>query len=247
MQKRYYWLKMEENFFKDIRIKKLRKLAGGDTYTIIYLKLMLSSLETEGIITYEGIEDSLAEEVALLLDEEADNINVTLTFLIKCGLLVELDNGQFYLPQVVENLGSEGASAKRVRDFRERQKKQEALQCNTEVTEVKQEALQCNTEVTDMKQNGNGEIDIEKEIDIDTTTTTTNNNNNFYLFGLHRHIRLTKDEYKSLLKTYGVEQVYLIITRFDDYIHKTGRNYNNHYETMLKWIEEDTGQRAAVT
>lgn len=230
MQKRYYWLKMEENFFKDIRIKKLRKLAGGDTYTIIYLKLMLSSLETEGIITYEGIEDSLAEEVALLLDEEADNINVTLNFLIKCGLLVELDNGQFYLPQVVENLGSEGASAKRVRDFRERQKKQEALQCNTEVTEV--------------KQNGNGEIDIEKEIDIDTTTTT---NKDYYFFGLNRHIRLTKDEYQSLLKTYGVEQVYLIITRFDDYIHKTGRNYNNHYETMLKWIEEDTGQRAAVT
>ena len=41
--KRYYWLKMEENFFNDKRVKKLRKIAGGDTYTIIYLKMMLSS------------------------------------------------------------------------------------------------------------------------------------------------------------------------------------------------------------
>ena len=33
--KRYYWLKLQDDFFKSKRIKKLRKIAGGDTYTII--------------------------------------------------------------------------------------------------------------------------------------------------------------------------------------------------------------------
>ena len=37
--RRYYWLKLKDDFFKDKKIKKLRQLAGGDTYTIIYLKL----------------------------------------------------------------------------------------------------------------------------------------------------------------------------------------------------------------
>lgn len=38
MAKRYYWLKLPDGFFRQKAIKKLRKIAGGDTYTIIYLK-----------------------------------------------------------------------------------------------------------------------------------------------------------------------------------------------------------------
>ena len=39
--KRYYWIKLKEEFFTDKRIKRLRRISGGDTYTIIYLKLLL--------------------------------------------------------------------------------------------------------------------------------------------------------------------------------------------------------------
>ena len=39
MSKKYYWLRLKNNFFQQKEIKKLRKIAGGDTYTIIYLKL----------------------------------------------------------------------------------------------------------------------------------------------------------------------------------------------------------------
>jgi len=46
--KRYYWLKLKEDFFADIRMKRLRKISAGGTYTIIYLKLLLLSLRDEG-------------------------------------------------------------------------------------------------------------------------------------------------------------------------------------------------------
>ena len=36
--KKYYWLKLKDDFFNSREIKKLRRIAGGDTYTIIYLK-----------------------------------------------------------------------------------------------------------------------------------------------------------------------------------------------------------------
>lgn len=163
MTKRYYWLKLQENFFDDVWVKKLRKIAGGDTYTCIYLKMILKSLQDEGIITFRGVENTLAEEIALIIDEDPDNVQVTVSFLMRAGLLIDIGNNQFSFLIVAENLGSESASAKRVRDFRERQK---ALQCNTDVTEKKREALQCNTDVTDVKQTCNGEIDIEKDIDI---------------------------------------------------------------------------------
>jgi predicted phage replisome organizer len=149
MAKRYYWLKLQENFFDDVWVKKLRKIAGGDTYTCIYLKMILKSLQNEGIITFRGIENTLAEEMALIIDEDPDNVQVTISFLMRAGLLIDIGNNQFSFLIVAENLGSESASAKRVREFRERQK-----------------ALQCNTDVTEMKQNCNVDIEIEKDIDI---------------------------------------------------------------------------------
>ena len=54
-------------------VKKLRRIAGGDTYTIIYLKLQLLSIKREGLIMYEGTESNLTEQLALELDEDEDN------------------------------------------------------------------------------------------------------------------------------------------------------------------------------
>ena len=53
--KRYYWLKLRENFFDEKYIKALRRLPDGDALCIVYLKMQLKSLQTEGIINYERI------------------------------------------------------------------------------------------------------------------------------------------------------------------------------------------------
>ena len=72
--KKYYWLKLMNDFFTQPRIKKLRKIAGGDTYTIIYLKLQLLSLKNNGVLIFEEIEDNVIEELALTIDEEVDDV-----------------------------------------------------------------------------------------------------------------------------------------------------------------------------
>lgn len=122
MGKRYYWLKLKNDFFTDKKIKKLRKIAGGDTYTIIYLKMMLMVLQTDGIYEYEGVEGTLAEELSLELDEDEDNVEITLNYLMTANLIEEIDLNKFMLPQAIECMGSESAGAQRVRDYRDRQK-----------------------------------------------------------------------------------------------------------------------------
>lgn len=162
-ENRYYWLKLHEDFFNSKRIKKLRKIAGGDTYTIIYLKMQLMAMKRDGILEYTGLEPTFAEELALDLDEEADNVAVTIQYLLGCGLLEPASDASYFLPFAVINTGSEGSSAKRVRDYRERQREQKALHSNEGVTQVLQERY--------------GEIEREKEIEIelereDTPTAT---------------------------------------------------------------------------
>ena len=148
--KRYYWIQLTQDFFKSKEMKLLRKIAGGDTHTIIYLKMMLISLEDGGCIYYDGLADNLAEEIALMIDENVEDIKITLLFLESKGLLTRKNDRDYFLEQVPEMVGSETASARRVRKFRENQL---ALQCNNDVT----------------KRNGDidKDIDTEREKDVD--------------------------------------------------------------------------------
>ena len=69
MAKRYYWLKLPDGFFRQKAIKKLRKIAGGDTYTIIYLKMLLVAMKQDGRLYFEGVEATFYDELALELSE----------------------------------------------------------------------------------------------------------------------------------------------------------------------------------
>ena len=154
MEKRYYWLKLADDFFTSKRIKMLRSLAGGDTFTIIYLKMQLKALKTEGYLYYDGIMDNFAKELALDIDEAEENVRITIQYLLSVGLLESSEDGtEYVLPYTQKLIGSETSSTQRSRKCRLKQKEQKALQCNTNATDVQQKRY--------------GEIDIEKEIDID--------------------------------------------------------------------------------
>lgn len=155
MSKRYYWLKLNSDFFRDKKIKKLRRLAGGDTLTIIYLKLQLLTLNTDGIYKFENVEDDIYEELALELDEDEDNIKMLLLYLQSNGMVELNENSDVAIPYVIENLGSESASAARVRKHR-KQKNALALQCNTEETS-------CNIEKEKEKSREEKDEEIELE------------------------------------------------------------------------------------
>lgn len=146
--KRYYWIQLAQDFFKSKEMKLLRKIAGGDTHTIIYLKMMLISLEDGGHIYYDGLADNLAEEIALVIDENVEDIKITLIFLESKGLLTRKNDRDYFLEQVPEMVGSETASTRRSRKHRELR----VLHCNTIATTC------------------NGDIEIEKDIDTDIDT-----------------------------------------------------------------------------
>lgn len=148
-EKRYYWLKFREDFFESKRIKRLRRMAGGDTYLIIYLKMQLKALKTGGVLQYTGVEDCAADEIALDIDEEPDNVKIVLTYLLANGLCECSDNINYLLPYVLKNTGSETAGTQRWRDWKNRK------------------TLESNATPTQLQQNANVEKEIEKDKDIE--------------------------------------------------------------------------------
>lgn len=146
--KRYFWLKLHKDFFQRKEIKRLRKIAGGDTYTIIYLKMLLRSIMSEGKLYFDGLEENFCSELALDLDESEENVQITVTYLLNSGLLEMRSEDEYYLPDTKNSTGCETAVAARVRRHRDKKK-----------------ALHCNADVTQVKHFCNGEKEIEKEIE----------------------------------------------------------------------------------
>jgi predicted phage replisome organizer len=154
--KKYTWLKQSINFFTEPQIKKLRKVAGGDTYTIILQKIMLLSIKNEGVIVYEKIEPTIEEELALILDEEVENIKMTWIFMLKSNIIECIENDKYLLPSVIPLIGSETDAAERMR--RMRAKQITIQECNN-VTPMLQN-------VTQSKRREDKDKDIELELEL---------------------------------------------------------------------------------
>jgi len=221
--KKYYWLRFKEDFFKQKEIKKLRKIAGGDTFTIIYLKMQLLTVKTDGIIKYDGIEDTFAEEIALELDEEVDNVKITLSFLQNTNLMEVISGNEYLLPEALKNIGSESDSAERVRNHRSRK----ALQCNAQVTN-------CNTE-----------LEIKKEIEINTMPNGKKDNPLFDAFWTAYPRKdgkgQAKKAYASQIRKGTSHE--LIMERLKIYIAqlqaaKTERQFMRHPATFLNNLDD---------
>ena len=211
-EKRYYWLKLKEDYFTNPKIKKLRKIAGGDTFTIIYLKMQLLSVSNQGIIEFEGIENTFEEELSLKLDEDLDNVQLTLAYLKAQGL-VETNNNEYLLVDACNNIGSECDSAKRVREFRK--KKNKVLQCNNDVTSVLQNSISISnsSSISNIKE--------EKEVK--------------HKYGEYKNVLLKDSEINKLKSDYPLEYDGFI-KYLDEYIEMKGTKYKSHYLAIKKWV-----------
>jgi predicted phage replisome organizer len=217
--KKIHWLKLKTDFFNQREVKKLRRVAGGDTYTIIYLKLQLLSAKNDGIINFEGTEKSLAEQLELELDEELENIKITLSFLQANGLIESINDSDFLMPKVCDCIGKEGSSAARVRKHRD----SKMLQCNNTVTI-------CNTEKEKEKEKEKErreEIDKEKEEKRETKKENFEEQNEVVELSVeNQDFQLSQNDAKEIAK-------YLF-----EKIKSFNPTFKNNYSTWEKDIEK---------
>lgn len=172
--KRYYWFRLHKDFFQKKEIKRLRRVAGGDTYAVIYLKMLLRSIADGGKLYFDGYEETFVSELALDIDEDEQNVQITVNYLLKNGLLLECEADEYYLPEANNNTGSETAAASRMRKLRNKSKE---LDCNN-VTEQRNNVTAMLHECSQPLQTCYGEIenrdrviDIDRDRDITISTT----------------------------------------------------------------------------
>lgn len=150
-KKRYYWLKLKENFFEEDTIAWLEEQPNGKEYCLFYLKLCLKSLKTEGMLV-RNVGNMMIpydpESLAKLTNSSADTVKVAMDLFHKIGLIQIMDGGEIYLSQLNELVGSETEYAiqKRLQRVKEDNVQKLSGKCRLEI-ELEKE--------------------LEKELDID--------------------------------------------------------------------------------
>ncbi|MCI5658639.1 MAG: phage replisome organizer N-terminal domain-containing protein [Megasphaera elsdenii] len=169
--KRFYWLKIREDFFQDETMDWLQDQENGCTYIVLYLRLCLMTMNTGGeliraignmTIPYEPKKISQKTHI------DIDTVNVALSLFKRLGLIEETQEGIPVLPKVNEMVGSESESAARVRRYRQRKKK--ALQSNGDVTK---KALQSNVEIRDKRIEYRDKENREESVDVESKKKET--------------------------------------------------------------------------
>lgn len=163
-QKRYYWIKLKTDFFNQETIDFLLSQENGCQYIVLYQMLCLNTANNNGEMATRIGEMIVPYDVNKIVRDTKyfnfDTVAVALELFKKLGLIYQEEGEILRIANFDDMVGSESSSAKRVREFREKQK---ALQCNTNVTQENRDKRKENRD----KNLDNRDRDIEQEQEIE--------------------------------------------------------------------------------
>lgn len=217
--KRYYWLKLQENFFDDDTIDFIESQENGEKYVLFYLKLCLKALKNEGkLIRYVGEMLLPFDDVGLskITRTDIDTVRSALILFSKIGLIKKLDTGEIFLTQLNEMVGTETQKAKYMRERRLQER-------NNGVTMLPE----CNSDVTQSIEFR--DIEIEKDIKTDTEKPKK------HKLGTYKNVLLTGEEQQKLCDKLGMEKATAVVNNYSELKEMKGYKYKSDYLAILKW------------
>lgn len=213
VNKRYYWLKLPEDFFNRDDIKIIKSQKNGPAYLVFYLTLLTKSIENSGDLRFNELIPFNDEMLATITGTDIDIVRTALKLFKQLGLLEIYDDNTLHMIETKNMIGSETASTRRSR--KSRAKNQPKLD------EKNNKMLQCNTGAT----NCNGDIDIELDIDKDKDSCCNNNTNN----KLDRESNKITDSQQQQILINDVEDVFKKLELKSNY-----KEFYQHY-SLLNW------------
>ena len=133
--KRYYFIKLPMDFFSDKVIKALKSKPNGDTYVVIALKLLLFGLSMDNVLQFDGLEPTFAEELAVSIDENPEDVATVMDILLKAKWFVQESDTVIQSVKGEELTEAIAESTLRVRKLRSLRKQKELASSYQDISE----------------------------------------------------------------------------------------------------------------
>ena len=152
--KKYYYLRLKDNFFDSDELKILESMKDGYLYSNILLKLYLRSLKNDGKLVVNECIPYSADMLASVTGHQVGTIKQALSVFKDLGLIDVLDNGAIYMLDIQNFIGKGSSEADRKREYRQR-------------IEIERTNVQTNLRQISDKSPPEIEIELEKDIEIE--------------------------------------------------------------------------------
>lgn len=119
--KRYYWLKLKNDFFEGDEINWLEEQENGAVYILFYLKLCLWSLRSDGVLMRRVGKMEIPYDTKKLAEITGTSLpaaETAMALLTSAGLVEVQENGALFMPQMEDMTGSETERAAIMRKYR---------------------------------------------------------------------------------------------------------------------------------
>ena len=251
---KYYWLKLHNNFFEKEEIKMLLAMPNGTMYVIIYLKLLLKSLETEGTLIFKRTIPYTPEMIASITGENIDVVRIAIDIFINFRLMDSLENGALFMNEIENMVGSESKWAEIKRKQRNDKKKIMKKEEVPEIYESDEVKLIENYEQQDDKDTSKDNvqkvsvkslIEKDKESDIELKKKIKKIYMDLsFIDDIIENVKITQNEYEKLVVKHGKANVNNIILKLDNYIANNRKKYKDHYRVINSWCINNTKYNA---
>lgn len=242
MSKKYYWLKLQHDFFERDEIKVIEAMDNGKDYIIFYMKLLLKSIKTEGELRFSKAIPYNEKMLATITNTNIDIVRAALTMFIELHLIERWSDKTLYMKETQNMIGSETDAAARMRRYRERKALAENKEKRNIVTPELLDVTKSYTEI-DIEKEKDIEIEKEEDIYIETEIETSEEKESeeikeifqaWITADIIKHKRLTRameTKIKSALKDYTVEEIKQAIRNYG-YIVNDDRYFFNYKWTL---------------
>ena len=224
--RKYYYLKLKENFFDSDSIVLLEDMKDGILYSNILLKLYLKSLKNGGKLQLDEHIPYTAQMIATLTRHQIGTVERALEIFRQLGLVEQLDSGAFYMTDIELMIGQSSTEAERKRAARLENKA--LLPPRTKgghLSDIRPPEI---------------EIELEKEIKIkrEIEKVRPEMGHPSHTYGRYQNIFLTDEELADLQASFpAVWEQY--IEKLSEYMASTGKRYQSHAATLRRWAGED--------
>ncbi|MFS5125380.1 phage replisome organizer N-terminal domain-containing protein [Streptococcus agalactiae] len=171
--KKYYYLKLKENFFESDEAIILESMPDGYIYSNILLKLYLRSLKNDGLLMFNNLIPYNAQMLATITRHQVGTIEKAIQIFRDLQLIEILDNGAIYMTNIQNFVGKSSSQADYMRNYREKKGgltnvNQKSYICEPEIEKEKERELDKEKEREIEKER---ELDKEKEYNVEQSTT----------------------------------------------------------------------------
>ena len=234
--KKYFWLKLQRDFFKRHDIQIIEGMPNGEKYLIFYLKLLCESVDHDGSLRFSDEIPYDEGMLSIITHMDIDIVRAAVKLFTNLKMMEIMDDGTFFMNQIEKMTGSETSWARKKSLYRETKREDNVLDVSTQCP-IRDKSIEIRDKSIEIR---------DKSIDNIYIPKTKPPKESRLKHGEYNHVLLTSTQYLKLVDEWGESELLRMIKILDEGIQTKGYKYKDFNLALRKWKANEQEKKQSV-